>query len=97
MTNVFHKFPHTPHMLWLGTGSPRDDKVLNPAEVTEFLSGEVIVEEKVDGANLGLSLGPDGRVRAQSRGNYLASAAVMPNGILSGRGLPNGGQFWKTA
>ncbi len=72
MTESFHKFPHTPHLLWLGTGSPREDKVLTPAEVTEFLSGEVIVEEKVDGANLGLSLGPDGRVRPQSRGNYLA-------------------------
>jgi ATP-dependent RNA circularization protein (DNA/RNA ligase family) len=73
MTNGFHKFPHTPHLVWLGAGSPRDDKVLNPADVTEFLSGEVIVEEKVDGANMGISLGPDGRVRAQSRGNYLAS------------------------
>jgi len=73
MSESFHKFPHTPHLVWLGAGSPRDDKVLKPAEVTEFLSGDVIVEEKVDGANLGLSLGPDGRVRAQSRGNYLAS------------------------
>lgn len=68
----FSKFPHTPHLLWLGSGKPRDDKVLKPAEVADFLSGEVIIEEKVDGANLGLSLGPDGRVRAQSRGNYLA-------------------------
>lgn len=72
MTDAFHKFPHTPHLLWLGTGSPRDDKMLAPAEIADFLSDEVIVEEKVDGANLGLSLGPDGRVRAQSRGNYLA-------------------------
>lgn len=68
----FHKFPHTPHLLWLGTGAPRDDKILTLPQVAEFLSGEVIVEEKVDGANMGLSLGPDGRVRAQSRGNYLA-------------------------
>ncbi len=72
MTEAFHKFPHTPHLLWLGDGSPRDDKVLKPAEVSDFLSGEVIIEEKVDGANLGLSLGRDDRVRAQSRGNYLA-------------------------
>lgn len=72
MTEAFHKFPHTPHLLWLGDGSPREDKMLKSAEVSDFLSGEVIVEEKVDGANLGLSLGPDGRVRAQSRGNYLA-------------------------
>lgn len=73
MSESFHKFPHTPHLLWLGDGSPREDKVLKPAEAAEFLSGEVIVEEKVDGANLGLSLGPDGRVRAQSRGHYLVS------------------------
>lgn len=72
MTEAFHKFPHTPHLVWLGAGSPRDDKILAPVEVSEFLSGEVIVEEKVDGANLGMSIGPDGRVRAQSRGNYLA-------------------------
>ena len=72
MTDAFHKFPHTPHLLWLGAGSARDDKLLSPTEVSNFLSDEVIVEEKVDGANLGLSIGPDGRVRAQSRGNYLA-------------------------
>lgn len=72
MTEAFHKFPHTPHLLWLGQGGPRDDKILTPGEVAEFLAAEVLVEEKVDGANLGLSLGPDGRVRPQSRGNYLA-------------------------
>jgi ATP-dependent RNA circularization protein (DNA/RNA ligase family) len=72
MTDEFHKFPHTPHLVWLGEGHPREDKLLSREEAGEFLSGEVIVEEKVDGANLGISLGTDGRVRAQSRGNYLA-------------------------
>lgn len=72
MDELFHKFPHTPHLLWLGLGQPREDKVLSPSEVDEFLTGELVIEEKVDGANLGLSLGPDGRLRAQSRGNYLA-------------------------
>jgi hypothetical protein len=72
MMDTFHKFPHTPHLFWLGAGSPRDDKILTPGQAAEFLAGEVIIEEKVDGANLGFSLGPDGRVRAQSRGNYLA-------------------------
>jgi ATP-dependent RNA circularization protein (DNA/RNA ligase family) len=71
MSDEFHKFPHTPHLLWLGEGSPRDDKILNRAEAVEFLSAQVIVEEKVDGANLGFSLGSDGRVRAQSRGRFL--------------------------
>jgi len=72
MTEDFHKFPHTPHLLWLGQGAPREDKLLQPGEAADFLGGELIVEEKVDGANLGLSLGPEGRVRAQSRGNFLA-------------------------
>lgn len=72
MTQSFHKFPKTPHLLWLGGGAPRDDKIMSPAEAEAFLSGPVVVEEKVDGANLGLSVGPDGRIRAQSRGDYLA-------------------------
>lgn len=72
MHDSFHKFPHTPHLLWLGPGQPREDKVLSPSEVADFLTGELVIEEKVDGANLGLSLGPDERLRAQSRGHYLA-------------------------
>jgi hypothetical protein len=71
MSHEFHKFPHTPHLLWLGAGVPRDDKLLRRVEAEDFLRNEVVVEEKVDGANLGLSLGPDGRIRAQSRGNFL--------------------------
>ncbi len=68
---AFFRFPHTPHLAWLGSGAPREDKVLTAAEVQALLSGEVIVEEKVDGANLGLSLGEDGSLRAQHRGRYL--------------------------
>lgn len=67
----FFRFPHTPHLLWLGEGSPRDDKVLLPAEACAMLVGDVVVEEKLDGANVGLSLAPDGSLRAQNRGQYL--------------------------
>lgn len=67
----FFRFPHTPHLAWLGEGSPRDDKVLAPAEASALLSGDVVAEEKLDGANIGLSLGPAGSVRAQNRGQYL--------------------------
>ncbi len=70
MTDFF-RFPHTPHLAWLGEGSPRDDKVLLPNEVTALLAGDVVVEEKLDGANVGLSLTPDGSLRAQNRGQYL--------------------------
>lgn len=70
MTNFF-RFPHTPHLTWLGQDAPRDDKVLSPDEVSSLLSDDVVVEEKLDGANLGLSLAPDGGLRAQNRGQYL--------------------------
>lgn len=38
-----------------------------------LLKGNVVVEEKLDGANLGFSLAPDGSLRAQNRGQYLTS------------------------
>lgn len=68
----FFRFPHTPHLAWLGDGSPRDDKVLKAAEVDQLLSRDVVVEEKLDGANLGLSVGADGQLQVQNRGQYLA-------------------------
>lgn len=71
MDTSFIKFPHTPHLVWLGHGSPRADKVMTPTEIDGLLQSEVVVEEKVDGANLGLSVGPGGAVRAQNRGNWL--------------------------
>ena len=67
----FFRFPQTPHLAWLGQGTPRDDKLLSPDEVRQLLASEVLVEEKLDGANLGFSIGPDGAVRAQNRGQYL--------------------------
>lgn len=71
MKREFYRFPHTPHIAWLGERAPRDDKVLAPDEVADLLSGPVVVEEKLDGANLGFSVGPDGQLRAQNRGQYL--------------------------
>lgn len=67
----FFRFPQTPHIAWLASGTPRDDKVLSPAEATALLASDVAVEEKLDGANLGFSLSPEGELRAQNRGQYL--------------------------
>src|SRR5690606_39501648 len=58
-------------LTWLGQEAPRDDKLLDAAEVRALLAKRVLVEEKLDGANLGLSLEPDGTLRAQNRGQYL--------------------------
>lgn len=68
---AFFRFPHTPHLAWLGEGQPRDDKVLAPHEVRELLAHELVVEEKVDGANLGFSVDEQGTLRVQNRGSYL--------------------------
>jgi hypothetical protein len=62
---LFFRFPHTLHIAWLGKGQPRDDKVLPRAEAEALLAGVVVLEEKVDGANLGFSLGDDAEVRVQ--------------------------------
>ncbi len=67
----FFRFPQTPHVAWLASGKPRNDKVLLAAEVEELLGGEVVVEEKLDGANLGFSVSADGHVQVQNRGEYL--------------------------
>ncbi|WP_374327875.1 RNA ligase family protein [Azonexus sp.] len=71
MNSSFFRFPHTPHLVWLGQNTPRDDKVLSSAEVQALLAGNVVVEEKLDGANLGFSLASDCSLRAQNRGQYL--------------------------
>lgn len=67
----FFRFPNTPHLLWLGQGLPRDDKILSNQEIATLLQDEVLIEEKLDGANLGISLDSQNELRAQNRGQYL--------------------------
>ncbi|WP_319405273.1 RNA ligase family protein [uncultured Desulfosarcina sp.] len=67
----FFKFPSTPHLALLAGVEVRGDKVMSDAEKTRFLDHELVVEEKVDGANLGISFDSDGNIRAQNRGAYL--------------------------
>jgi len=74
----FFRFPRTPHLAWLGAGQPRDDKVLAPDEAEALLASEVVVEEKVDGANIGFSTGEDGALRVQNRGSYLDPRHAHP-------------------
>lgn len=44
---------------------------MSESERNEFLRHELVVEEKVDGANLGISFDAEGNIRAQNRGAYL--------------------------
>ncbi len=67
----FFKFPSTPHLAVLAGSDIREDKVLSEVERDAFLAHEVVIEEKVDGANLGISFAPDGAVQLQNRGEFL--------------------------
>jgi hypothetical protein len=69
--SAFFRFPHTPHLAWLGNGPVRDDKVFTAQEAKDFLAHEVAVVEKVDGANLGFSLDANGELQIQQRGDYI--------------------------
>ena len=73
--NVFHKFPRTRHLVNLGSATG-DDLVLSEKEVdalmSKYNSSQIISEEKVDGANLGISLsGFDLEILSQNRGHYI--------------------------
>lgn len=74
----FFRFPHTPHLAWLGQGQPRDDKVLAADEAKELLNHDVVVEEKVDGANVGFSVDEDGDLQVQNRGSLLSRESCPP-------------------
>ena len=76
MDSDFFRFPSTAHLAWLADGTPREDKVLSRDDIEVFLAQAVSVEEKIDGANVGFSLVPDGTLRAQNRGEYLARPHV---------------------
>jgi hypothetical protein len=71
MKEEFFKFPTTPHLATQSGIDIRRDKILTESERDEFLQHEIIVEEKVDGANLGISFDSEGHLRAQNRGSYL--------------------------
>ena len=71
MNEDFFKFPSTPHLAVLGNNIFRDDKVMSEPQREAFLRHKLVVEEKVDGANLGISFDSLGNLKVQSRGAYL--------------------------
>jgi len=67
----FYKFPSTPHLALLGDIIVRGDKIMSQSERDEFLQHDLVIEEKIDGSNLGISFDKFGNVMAQNRGAYL--------------------------
>lgn len=66
---MMHKYPRTPHLE--GSRLQPGDHDLDQVRRGDLAEGTAVVEEKVDGANAGISFSPDGQLRLQSRGHYL--------------------------
>jgi RNA ligase len=66
----FVKYPRTPHLF--GSKGTDDDKHMGEAESLRFLSdGSLIVEEKIDGTNVGIHFAADGKMALQCRGHLI--------------------------
>lgn len=66
----FIKYPRTPHLF--GSKGTDDDKHLGEAESTRFIAdASLIVEEKIDGTNVGLHFSDDGAMVLQCRGHHI--------------------------
>jgi hypothetical protein len=66
----FVKYPRTPHLF--GSKGTDDDKHMGEAESHRFLSDEsLIVEEKLDGTNVGIHFTTEGDLVLQCRGHLI--------------------------
>ena len=62
------KYPRTPHLV--GSGIQFGDEDLSQVPFSEILGKNIVIEEKIDGANCGISF-CNGELLLQSRGHYL--------------------------
>jgi hypothetical protein len=67
------KYPRTPHLAGSQLQPGDDDIEIVPFE--ELAGRHCVVEEKVDGANAGISFDGDATLRLQSRGHFLRGGA----------------------
>ena len=68
----FVKYPRTPHLF--GSRGTADDKRLGPRESAAFVADPtLIVEEKLDGTNVGIHFTAAGRVVLQCRGHEITA------------------------
>lgn len=75
------KFPRTHHLFdprEFNKGCPcvvsRDDLLMNPKEREAFLNTHIVIQEKIDGANLGFSMDSNKKILAQNRSHYVNSS-----------------------
>ncbi len=63
------KFPRTPHLV--GSRLQPGDEDLSQVPFSELVGRPLVIAEKLDGGNAGISFGEGGELRLQSRGHYL--------------------------
>jgi len=73
MIGSIHRYPRTQHLE--GSRLQPGDHDLTQIPLSELRGSYCVVEEKLDGANAGISVGDDGRIRLQSRGHVLVGGA----------------------
>ncbi len=64
-----YKYPRTRHLE--GSRKQAGDEGLNSVKFSQIRGKYLVLEEKIDGANCGVSFGKDGRLYLQSRGHFL--------------------------
>src|SRR5205809_552829 len=64
------KYPRTRHLV--GSRLQPGDEDLDAIPMSELAGGHVVIEEKMDGANCGVSFDAEGALQLQSRGHFLA-------------------------
>lgn len=67
--NPIRKYPRTQHLV--GSGLQPGDEDLDAVPMSDLKGKHVVVEEKMDGANCGVSFDPGCELLLQSRGHYL--------------------------
>ena len=70
MSMTIHKYPRTKHIE--GSCVQPGDEDLDRVPVSDLAGRRLVIEEKVDGANVGVSFDKDGELFLQSRGHFLA-------------------------
>lgn len=66
---TFLKYPRTRHIE--GSRSQPGDEDLTDEPFSVIQGRHLVIEEKIDGANAGISFSPEGDLQLQSRGHYL--------------------------
>lgn len=71
--DVISKYPRTKHLINFGSVS-RDDLIFSKEKCKDFLDNVLFIEEKLDGANIGIRINKDYKIIVQNRSHYVDSS-----------------------